>query len=110
MNNRVKLIKVCCENGANNNKFYNMFDNGDGFFRVEYGRVGLGSAQVKTYPIRQWETKYNEKIRKGYKDTTHLFVETSSIKQFAKIGQKSIANIVERLQNYANHNQITFMF
>ena len=54
----------------NNNKYYRMVPRGD-FFDVEYGRVGA-TCQHASYPIRQWDKKYNEKIKKGYVDQTHL--------------------------------------
>jgi poly [ADP-ribose] polymerase len=83
-----------------------MTDNGDGTFTAVYGRVGSKQAAVN-YPITEWQTKYNEKIRKGYVDNTHLFsintpnTDASSIKDlplrklmenFLKYAQKSIAN------------------
>ena len=58
----VRLIMV---NGtANNNKFYNMDDNGNGTFTAHYGRVGQAGSK-KTYSIYEWDKKYTEKIRKG---------------------------------------------
>ena len=59
----VYLIKVDSYN--NNNKFYQMIDNHNGFFVVKYGRVGT-EGQTHSYPIEQWDDKYYEKIRKGY--------------------------------------------
>ena len=56
---------------SNHNKYYRMIANDDTSFTVEYGRVGA-SCQTRTYTMYQWEKKYNEKIRKGYVDQTHL--------------------------------------
>lgn len=99
----VYLIKV--EPGCNNNKFYRMISKGD-HFAVEYGRVGAGS-QHTTYPISQWNKKYNEKIKKGYVDRTEL-VEDLIAKEkpvgsdgFKEIENKAIAEIVSRLQAMA---------
>ena len=60
----VKLIMVTAEN---NNKYYNMHDNGNGTFTVTYGRVDV-SAVEKTYSMNDWDKKYREKTGKGYKD------------------------------------------
>ena len=61
--------KLICVTPNNNNKFYNMTDLGNGQFKVEYGRVGA-AATTLTYPISDWNKKYNEKIKKGYVDIT----------------------------------------
>ncbi len=61
--------KLICVTPNNNNKFYNMTDLGNGQFKVEYGRVGATST-ILTYPILDWNKKYNEKIKKGYIDIT----------------------------------------
>ena len=55
----------------NNNKFYRMTDLDNGNFTVEYGRVGVTSTTL-TYHISQWDSKYNEKIKKGYRDVSDL--------------------------------------
>lgn len=54
----------------NNNKYYRMIPHGD-TFEAEYGRVGA-SCQHASYSMSQWNKKYNEKIKKGYVDQTHL--------------------------------------
>lgn len=64
-----KLIMVTADN---NNKFYDMAENGDGTFTVTYGRVGAAGT-TQSYPTSQWDSKYYEKVRKGYKDQTALF-------------------------------------
>lgn len=99
----VYLVKV--EPGANNNKFWKAVAKGD-HFDVEYGRVGSGS-QKYSYPISQWNKKYNEKLRKGYVDRTEL-VEDLIAKEkplkndgFKEIENKVIAEIVARLQAMA---------
>ena len=63
------MIKLICVTANNNNKFYYMEDLHNGNFKVSYGRVGA-SETVLTYPISQWDKKYNEKIKKGYTDVT----------------------------------------
>ncbi len=67
-----RIAKLIMVTSANNNKFYEMRDNKDGTFTANYGRVGSAGTNA-TYPIGSWDRKYNEKIRKGYKDQTSLF-------------------------------------
>lgn len=70
MGNYAYLVMV---NGdANNNKYYRMTEQGSTFL-AEYGRVGATS-QRKNYPMTRWYEIYNQKIRKGYTDQTHLHV------------------------------------
>ena len=93
---------------ANHNKYYRMMaDPGGQFFTVEYGRVG-SSSQRRTYPIYQWDKKYNEKIRKGYVDQTHLMEDLISVvktkkekSEYKEIENKAIAEIVNRLMSMA---------
>ena len=57
----------------NNNKFYRMIPSVDGnSFVAEYGRIGCTTPQRRTYPIWQYQDKYDEKINKGYRDVTRL--------------------------------------
>lgn len=72
MKNPVELIMVT---GENNNKFYRMKDLDNGNFQVEYGRVG-SSTVTEIYPINRWDSKYKEKIKKGYKDVSDLKVDS----------------------------------
>jgi len=60
---------------ANSNKFYRMTDTNDGNFKVEYGRVGVTSIN-EVYPISRWDSKYKEKIKKGYRDVSDLKAQT----------------------------------
>ena len=90
----------------NNNKYYKMIPRGD-YFDVEYGRVGA-SCQSRSYPTSQWDKKYNEKIKKGYVDQTHLVqdliqieVPKSKENNYKEIENKAIAEIVQRLQDMA---------
>lgn len=93
---------------SNHNKYYRMLVNDDNSsFTVEYGRVGATS-QVRTYPIYQWDKKYNEKIRKGYVDQTHLIEDLITVKNHKKqksdykeIEDAAIAEIVNRLMSMA---------
>ena len=92
----------------NNNKYYRMLANDNGTFTVEYGRVGA-SCQTRTYPISQWDKKYNEKIRKGYVDQTHLVEDLIKVQkpkvnrsEYREIEDKAIAEIVDRLMRMAH--------
>lgn len=99
----VYLVKV--EPGANNNKYWKAMAQGD-HFNVEYGRVG-GTPQKYSYPISQWNKKYNEKMKKGYVDRTELVEDLIEKEKpatpdgYRAIENKVIADIVSRLQAMA---------
>lgn len=94
----------------NNNKYYKMLPNVDASsFTVEYGRVGAGH-QTRTYSLSQWDKKYNEKIRKGYVDQTHLIEDLITVQkpkkeksEYREIEDAAIAEIVQRLMDMAHH-------
>lgn len=70
------LLKIDAD--ANNNKYYEMTgDSTNDTFTVKFGRVGV-TPQTFTYPMRLWNGKLQEKVKKGYKDVTHLKVEDST--------------------------------
>ena len=98
----VYLVMVTANN---NNKYYRMIPHGD-TFSVEYGRVG-SSCQKASYSMSQWDKKYNEKVKKGYVDQTHLVQdliqkeEPTTKDGYKEITNKAIAEIVERLQSMA---------
>lgn len=103
-----KPVYLVMVTDVNNNKYYKMLADSDGqSFTVEYGRVGA-SCQTRTYPISQWDKKYNEKIRKGYVDQTHLVEDLISVQkpkkeksEYKEIENKAIAEIVQRLMDMA---------
>lgn len=78
MTNNVYLMFVGIE-GAQSNKYYNMFPNGNEF-KVEYGRVGSTKAE-KIYPMSKWHSTYKSKLRKGYKDISDLKVQDTVVKE-----------------------------
>lgn len=90
---------------ANNNKYYKQIPNGDSW-TAEYGRIG-SSPQRRTYSMSQWESKYREKIRKGYVDQSELVEDLIQVEKpktnskYKEIENKAIAEIVERLQSMA---------
>jgi poly [ADP-ribose] polymerase len=66
----MKEVKLVYENVAeNSHKYYYMKQISPIFFEVVYGRIGSSGAKV-TYNMSLWESKYREKIRKGYIDVT----------------------------------------
>lgn len=89
---------------ANNNKYYKQIPHGDSW-TAEYGRVG-SSPQRREYPMSQWESKYKEKIRKGYADQSELVEDLIQVKipeksKYKEIENQAIAEIVKRLQDMA---------
>lgn len=99
-----ELYLVMTNAGANNNKYYHMVPHGD-VFDVYYGRIGA-SEQHASYPISKWNTKYNEKIRKGYTDQTAnhrtQVVTKKSEPEYKSIENAEIAELVQMLQEYAD--------
>lgn len=108
MEDRKPVYLIMIEDNGNHNKYYRMLANPDGAsFTVEYGRVG-SSQQTRTYPIQQWDKKYNEKIRKGYTDQTYLMEDLISVikpkktkSEYREIENEAIAEIVKRLMSMA---------
>lgn len=100
MKDPVRLIKV--EANANNNKFYNMDDNGDGTWTAHWGRVG-SNGQSKTYPMREWDKKYRQKTsdKKGYKDVTKFRTKTNDVNLMG-ISDSELDSFFSSLQRYSN--------
>lgn len=91
---------------ANNNKYYNLFPEGD-MFRVEYGRVDA-TKTTRTYPMLKWNAQIASKLKKGYQDVTDLkkdlVQEISSANPespYKEIENAAIRAIVEKLQTMA---------
>lgn len=96
-----KLIMVT-EN--NNNKFYNMHDNGDGTFTVDWGRVGATNSKT-VYPIKKWDSMYRQKTKKGYKDVTEIYIEEGEKGgTFEDIQDRVVGSLVRELQSFANRS------
>ena len=91
---------------ANNNKYYNMFPEGDRF-RVEYGRID--STKTTTYyPISKFKSQAKSKIKKGYVDVTDLKkdlvqeISTANPESpYREIENAAVRAIVEKLQSLA---------
>lgn len=98
----IKLMYVDGLGTSNNNKFYNMIDNDTSDFTIEYGRVGV-TKTTDTKPISKWNSVYKEKVRKGYKDITELYIEeVGNNVDFADISDLQVKLLVSKLQAYAN--------
>ncbi len=70
----VRLVMVTSDN---NNKVYEMAENGDGTFTARFGRIGA-RLQERVYPASRWDTTYRAKTRKGYTDITALAAEEAA--------------------------------
>jgi poly [ADP-ribose] polymerase len=91
---------------ANNNKYYNLFPEGDRF-RVEYGRVDA-TKTTAYYPISKFESQVKSKLKKGYQDVTDLKRElveeissTNPETPYKEIENAAIKAIVDKLQSLA---------
>lgn len=98
--NEKHLIFV--EGNVNHNKYYNMIPNSNGTFTVKYGRVGLTEV-VHTYPNSDWDKKYNEKIKKGYKDITNLKT-TTKVKSLKDVSDPTVMKLLTDLQRYSKQS------
>lgn len=84
----------------NNNKFYNMsYDGVSDTFNIEYGRVDATS-QKETYPIKLWDKKYKEKLKKGYVDVSDLVSVDVASKDFLQETNTKVNNLIKLLENY----------
>jgi poly [ADP-ribose] polymerase len=91
---------------ANNNKYYNLFPDGDRF-RVEYGRVDA-TKTTAYYPMSKWNSQISSKLKKGYQDVTDLkkdLVQEISASNpespYKEIENTAVRAIVDKLQAMA---------
>ena len=105
-----KVARLIMITEENNNKFYDLFDHGDGTMHVEYGRVD-STKLTKTYSSREWDSIYRSKTKKGYQDVTSLRTEkvenikddkSKDIDDTLGITNINIRSLFRDLQNYAN--------
>lgn len=100
-----KPVHLIMVTAANNNKYYDMVPKGD-YIEIKYGRVDSTCTTIQK-PISEWDKIYKSKIKKGYVDQSDLvadLVEKVVPKkdlEYKPIPNKVIANIVERLQDFA---------
>lgn len=102
----VKPTYLIMCSAKNNNKYYNLFPEGD-MVRCEYGRVDA-TKTTTYYPISKFESQVKSKIKKGYIDVTDLkkdLVEEISTANpespYKEIENAAIRAIVEKLQSLA---------
>ena len=100
-----KPVHLIMVTAVNNNKYYDMVPKGD-YIEIKYGRVDSTCTTIQK-PISEWDKIYKSKIKKGYVDQSDLvadLVEKVVPKkdlEYKPIPNKVIANIVERLQDFA---------
>jgi len=98
-----RYCHLVCVTQANNNKYYDMTESGDSIL-VNYGRIGSTKIEA-TYPISRWDSIYNQKIRKGYRDETAITavkqVNTDDGDDYKPIDDPDIAAVVEYLRENA---------
>ena len=93
-----KLIMVTKEN---NNKYYNLKEQGDGTFIAEYGRVE-GGRQTKTYPMSKWDSVYKSKIKKKYKDVTKFSIDVEGEeKDLFQLSNSEVKRVIKMLDAYS---------
>lgn len=114
----VHLVFVEEKNKGNDcvdhNKFYDMFER-NGECHCMWGRRQDGyefgkSGKLTVKPIHEWDTILRSKLAKGYEDYSYLYDEVvttvvssgSNEDLYAPIPNRSISDIVERLQKFAN--------
>jgi len=85
---------------ANNNKFYHMKPSGSQLI-IEYGRIG-SSVRHETYDISKFNSKYNEKIRKGYQDKTELYITNTTTSTTKPISDLAIRTFIDKLLKFSN--------
>ncbi len=102
--NTLRFARLIMVTAENNNKFYEMKENaGGGTFTVQYGRVGTTST-TRTYPMGEWNSKLNEKLRKGYIDHTGLVVEATQGNEFAEIPDAAVRALMDDLMAYSRQS------
>jgi len=98
-----RVAKLIMVTGDNNNKFYDMVENDDDSITATWGRVDV-TQTVTHYPVgkKKWETLLNSKVKKGYKDVTHLRAEKTESNTLIEIPDSAVRKLVMTLMRYAN--------
>lgn len=101
--------------GVDHNKFYDMFER-NGECHCLWGRRQDGyefgkSGKLTVKPLHEWDKIYSSKVAKGYEDKSYLYEDlvtaqvtgsANDANLYAPIQNPKIAEIVDRLQKYAN--------
>lgn len=87
------------------NKFYNMYEQADGTFITERGRIDSTSTS-DTFPMSRWDSTIKKKLKNDYKEVTHLFAEVddSGPSKVVDIKDTGVKILMDRLQGYANNS------
>jgi poly [ADP-ribose] polymerase len=105
-----KVAKLVMVTEDNNNKYYNMTEE-NGQILIERGRIDVTAIKEKPVSISKWNSLYNSKVKKGYVDQTHLFIDENqpvtpgqkdSSPSFADITDPLINKFITQLQSWAN--------
>lgn len=102
-----KYAKLICVTELNNNKYYEMIYEGGNNFTINYGRVELTKTTL-TQPLSKWNSIYNEKVKKGYKDMTHTVSVTVEEKvdtpdeKLAQIQEAKVAHFLSLMKKYTD--------
>ena len=102
-----KYAKLIMVSDKNNNKYYEMIYEGGSNFTINYGRVESTRTTLQK-GINQWNSIYNEKIKKGYKDITHtvsVIVEDKIIEpenKLLEIKEAKVATFLTLMKKYTD--------
>jgi len=115
----LKVAILVCVSDDNNNKYFNMYEQGDGTYMVIRGRVDVTEIIEGPYPMSKWDVHYKDKTKankkpKPYTDQTHLFSEQKKSDGAGKKKEKSsnfhskrtamVIDFVKQLQKFANQS------
>lgn len=98
-----KLVMVTAEN---NNKYYEMIYEGGNDFTIKYGRIDL-TCTTLSKPIKEWNSIYNSKVKKGYKDVTSLVAATiteteNKEEEIETIADKKVDQFLKLMKSYTD--------
>ena len=89
------------------NKFYNMYEQSDGTFITERGRID-GAVASDTFSMDRWDSTIKKKLsgKKRYTDVTHLFAEVvdNGPSKVVDIADAPVKALMDKLQRFANHS------
>jgi len=108
----MKVAKLICVTGENNNKYYNCQQISESEFIATWGRVE-GNESTKIYPMSKWDSTIKSKTKaskkpKPYTDVTHLHAvvskDSKSDSLFHSDRPDSICRFIENLLNLARES------
>jgi poly [ADP-ribose] polymerase len=99
----LKTARLIMVSAHNNNKYYEMQEQGDGTFMATYGRVGASGTSV-SYSMRLWDRNINEKLKKGYVDQTYLFADETADTGLSAIEHPGVQELMSFLMKAARRS------